>query len=123
MIDFSGDMDSDTSWKDLFLSVVLFLKQNGRSLKLSIGSIQTQLTSSIILYKVIMNSPFMTCGPDLLPLFLLKEAADFTIFSLFKLFIQSIHTGCLPYDWVSANIVPVFKKNNRPLPSKYWPVR
>jgi len=23
MIDFSGDMDSDTSWKDLFLSVVV----------------------------------------------------------------------------------------------------
>jgi len=33
-----------------------------------------------------------------------------------------MHTGCLPYDWTTANIVPVFKKNDKHLPSNYRPI-
>ena len=33
-----------------------------------------------------------------------------------------MRTGYLPYDWTTANIVPVFKKNDKPLPFNYRPI-
>jgi len=41
---------------------------------------------------------------------------------LSKLFTQSMSTGKLPQDWVTANVVPVFKKGDPRLPSNYRPI-
>ena len=50
------------------------------------------------------------CGPDCVPAYLLQIGADFLAAPLSKLFQLSLSTGSLPRDWVTANIVPVYKK-------------
>ena len=36
--------------------------------------------------------------------------------------VQSLNTGKLPADWLTANICPVFKKGNSSIPSNYRPI-
>ena len=62
------------------------------------------------------------CGPDLLPGFLLRYCAEDISSPLSYLFNKSMSTGSLPQDWVSANVVPVFKRDDRHVPSNYWPI-
>jgi len=59
------------------------------------------------------------CGPDLIPPLLLKKAASYICLLLSKLFTQSMSTGKLPWDWVTANVV---KKGDPHLPSNYRPI-
>ena len=35
------------------------------------------------------------------------------------LFMQSLNTGTLPEDWLTANITPLYKKGSRSIPSNY----
>ena len=35
------------------------------------------------------------------------------------LFTQSLNTGTLSEDWLTANIIPVYKKGSRSIPSNY----
>ena len=35
---------------------------------------------------------------------------------------KSVISGSLPFDWISANIVPVHKRNDRHLPENYRPI-
>lgn len=62
-----------------------------------------------------------TCGPDHIPAYLLQKGTDF-LASLTKMFQLSLSTGTLPKEWVTANIVPVYKKGDRHLPSNYHPI-
>jgi hypothetical protein len=61
-------------------------------------------------------------GPDLIPIRVLNEAAEQIAPILQAIFTQSYETGTLPTDWLSANIVAIFKKGNRNLPINYRPV-
>ena len=70
-------------------------------------------TPEDVYQELIKLNPSKACGPDLLPSSLPKEAAEFICVSLCKLFNQSMRTGCLPQDWVTANIVPVHKKDDK----------
>ena len=38
------------------------------------------------------------------------------------LFMQSLNTGTLPEDWLTANITPGYKKGSRSIPSNYRPI-
>ena len=38
------------------------------------------------------------------------------------LYMQSLNTGTLPEDWLTANITPVYKKGSRSIPSNYRPI-
>ena len=62
------------------------------------------------------------CGPELIPAFLLKHSADIISYPLTYLFNKSMSTGTLPRDWVSANVVPVYKRGDRQAPSNYRPI-
>ena len=62
------------------------------------------------------------CGPDLIPAYLLKHCAEEVSSPLSYLFSKSMSTGTLPRDWVSANVVPVFKRDDRHIPSNYRPI-
>ena len=53
------------------------------------------------------------CGPDAIPGFLLKAGAEFICSPLSFLFTTSMRTASLPKDWVTANVVPVFKRDDR----------
>ena len=61
-------------------------------------------------------------GPDGLPNRLLKAIAPQITPVLTRIFNQSLSTGCLPLDWQSANISPVFKKGARSEAANYRPV-
>ena len=61
-------------------------------------------------------------GPDTIPAFILKSAADELSPVLTKLFQLSLDTGEVPPDWRHAWVVPIFKKGDRHLASNYRPV-
>ena len=61
-------------------------------------------------------------GPDKLPTRLLKDFAEFVAPVLQVIFQQSIDTGVLPEDWKQANVVAIFKKGDKHMPSNYRPV-
>ena len=61
-------------------------------------------------------------GPDYVPAYLLQVGADFLAAPLSKLFQLSLSSGTLPRDWVTANIVPVYKKGDSHLSSNYRPI-
>ena len=57
--------------------------------------------------------------PDELPVKILKETADVIAASLTELFNTSHRLGCLPEDWKLANILPVFKKDDKEQAENY----
>ena len=61
-------------------------------------------------------------GPDAIHPRILKELAYELTDIVTHLFQQSIDTGQVPSDWNQANICPLFKKNDRTIPSNYRPV-
>ena len=60
--------------------------------------------------------PNKSPGP---PSIALKHCAAEIASILQIIFTQSMSTGIVPSDWLTANITPVFKKNNRSNPSNY----
>ena len=61
-------------------------------------------------------------GPDELPAKILKGTAEVIAPSLTELFNKLLRLGCLPEDWKLANIVPVFKKDNKEQAENYRPI-
>ncbi|CAB3982691.1 Hypothetical predicted protein [Paramuricea clavata] len=61
-------------------------------------------------------------GPDGIPAKLLKETASVIAPSLCKLFNKSLRTGEMPRDWKLANMVPIYKKNEREHVENYRPI-
>jgi len=59
------------------------------------------------------------CGPDGITSLLLKSVADFISIPLCRLFNKSVLSGILPSDWVSGNIVPIHKHNDKHNPGNY----
>ena len=61
-------------------------------------------------------------GPDSMTTIFLKKCADEVSPILQVIFTQSMNSGTLPDDWLSANITPVYKKNDRANVSNYRPI-
>ena len=59
------------------------------------------------------------CGPDSITPFLLKAAAEHISVPLSHLFNQSLSTGTLPFDWVSGNVMPIHKRNDKHVPGNH----
>ena len=68
------------------------------------------------------TNPNKALGPDGIHPRVLKELAPELFYIICHLFQQSIVTGSIPEEWKSANICPLYKKNDRSLPSNYRPV-
>ena len=62
------------------------------------------------------------CGPDKIPIKVLKQCGNELAPILTCIFKQSLSTGEVPLDWKHANVVPIFKKGNRCKPENYRPV-
>ena len=63
--------------------------------------------------KLLLNlKPGKACGPDQIPVRVMKEAAPEIAPALACIFQQSIDENELPDDWLKANIVPVYKETN-----------
>ena len=61
-------------------------------------------------------------GPDKIPTRVLKCCATEIAPLLQIIFTQSMASGILPNDWLSANITPIYKKGDRANPSHYRPI-
>jgi len=66
--------------------------------------------------------PSKSYGPDNIPARILKHCCDEVSPILTVIFTQSLTTGNLPEDWLTANVTPIFKKGNRADPSNYRPI-
>ena len=56
--------------------------------------------------------PSKLCGPDNIPAQILKYCCDEIVPVLTVIFTQSLNSGNLPEDWLTANITPIFKKGD-----------
>ena len=65
---------------------------------------------------------FSSPGPDGLPYVVLKKGGALLHEKLAMLFQRSLALGCLPKEWKMANVVGIFKKGSRSLPTNYRPV-
>ena len=66
--------------------------------------------------------PGKSAGPDEIPTWILKEYAMLIAPILKVIYSQSYQTGILPCDWLTANIVPVYKKGDKSIPANYRPI-
>ena len=62
------------------------------------------------------------CGSDLITGFLLKRGAEVITSPLSYLFNKSMCTAALPRDWVAANVVPIFKLDDKSVVKNYRPI-
>ena len=81
-----------------------------------------QINSEGILHLLLNLKPNKAPGPDTIPARLLKELAYEFAPVLAVIYEAILEQGCLPAGWKNANIVPIFKKNNRSCPLNYRPV-
>ena len=63
-----------------------------------------------------------SCGPDLISPRLLKEGADILARPLCILFNRSLEANYFPTTWKFGNVSPIYKKDDRSLPSNYRPI-
>ena len=61
-------------------------------------------------------------GDDNLSPRILKALSDVISYPVAVIFRRSLDTGCIPRDWRTANVTPIFKKGNRHQTSNYRPV-
>ena len=61
-------------------------------------------------------------GPDAIHPHLLKNCADLLALPLSCIFQKSFQNSCLPDDWKSAVVTPLFKKGSKLDPGNYRPV-
>ena len=66
--------------------------------------------------------PDKAAGPDSIPAFMLKTAADELTPMLMRIFQISLNLGQVPSDWKEANIVPMVNKRHCHQPASYRPV-
>ena len=62
------------------------------------------------------------CGPDLISPHLLKESAGVLARPLSILFNRSLEQGYFPTVWKQGNVCPLYKKDDKSLPSNYRPI-
>ena len=68
------------------------------------------------------NKMSKASGPDLISPRLLKEGADILAYPFSIVFNRSLNQGYFPHSWKEANVSPIFKKDDRSLPSNYRPI-
>jgi len=79
-------------------------------------------TEDVVYKKLCLLNPAKSPGPDALHPHLLKSCADILVAPLTCIFQKSFTDSCLPDDWKSANITPLFKKGSKSDPDNYRPV-
>ena len=75
------------------------------------------------LLKLLKNlKPGKVAGTDKLKPLLLKELRDEIAPIIKVIFDKSLQTGSLPTEWLTANVMPVFKKGDKSLAANYRPI-
>ena len=66
--------------------------------------------------------PGKVAGPDDIPTWILKICAVQVAPILQVIFTQLPNSGTLPNDWLTANVIPIYKKGNKSIPTNYRPI-
>ena len=74
--------------------------------------------------EAVLNSldPNKATGPDEIPTRILRETATTIAPSLCKLFNRSLEVGYIPSEWKLANVMPVYKKDEKDHVENYRPI-
>ena len=96
------------------------LPDKGLSPHPTMKNITVNIPGVIILLKNL--NLYKAAGPDTIPTFILKTAAEELAPALTKIFQKSLNSGTLPEDWRKANIVPIFVKGDKHQAGNYRPV-
>ena len=80
------------------------------------------ITTDQVKQKLLELDIHKAAGPDGIPGSILKKFPDLFSHILTKIFKISYETGIVPKKMKTANVVPLFKKGDRMLPSNYRPV-
>ena len=67
-------------------------------------------------------NPSKSAGDDDIHPRVLRECALELAEPLYKIFQESINSGCVPQSWKTATITPIFKSDDRSLPENYRPI-
>ena len=81
-----------------------------------------ELFTDVVYKKLCLLNPTKSPGPDAVHPHLLKSCADILAIPLTCIFQQSFTDSCLPDDWKSANVIPLFKKGSKLDSDNYRPV-
>lgn len=81
-----------------------------------------EITTAIVLEKLLQLKPYKAPGIDELNSTMLREVATAIAPLLSEIFADSMETGEVPLDWKSANVTPIYKKGIKSQPSNYRPV-
>lgn len=79
-------------------------------------------TVNSVYKKLCMLTVSKSPGPDNMHPHLLKNCADLLAFPLTYIFQRSFQDSCLPDDWRTATVIPIFKKGSKSDPGNYRPV-
>lgn len=80
------------------------------------------ITTEAVARKLASLKPLSAPGPDSILPRVLRESADSLAVPLQILFRKSVDSGCVPLDWKSGDVVPIFKSGSRQSPANYRPV-
>ena len=58
-------------------------------------------------------------GPDNIPTYVLKLCVEEMVPVLTVIYTQSLNSGHIPRDWLTANVIPIFNKRGCSNPSNY----
>jgi hypothetical protein len=81
-----------------------------------------KITENDIIKAINEIGQFSAPGPDKIPAILIKECKNEIAPALAMLWQKSIDTGQIPADLLKQTIIPIFKKENKSLPSNYRPI-
>ena len=77
------------------------------------------VTEDAVLCALRSVSPNKACGPDNISARIISECANELVAPLVKIFRLSVGSGVFPKRWKQANIIPIYKKGDKKLPSNY----
>jgi len=84
-------------------------------------SAEELFTEEVVYRKLCMLNPAKSPGPDAVHPHFLKNCADLLVTPLVCIFRKSYMDSCLPDDWNSANVIPLYKKGSKSDPDNYRP--
>lgn len=94
------------------------LVDNGSDKLFSISDI----TLEDVLWSIKKLRPKKSCGPDLIPPYILKGCGEIIAEPLLKLFTLSLDTNTFPDKWKEARVCPIYKSGDRRKITNYRPV-
>ena len=124
-----GETRTDTKGKAEVLNEYyqsVFTKENNQSIppvnNQNLNMPDINFTTNGILKLLSKLNPQKANGPDKIPIRFLKDYADDISKFLKNILQNSYNTGDLPQDWLTSDVIPVFKKVKQNLASNYRPV-